>query len=174
MSLKKKGSLSGRLCWVDSWRNWMFEASLEIWFKLDSIKGFWCVYYKKKCFTQTHNGGWSRLSEENQKITFVEYIHTNRLIIKIFNNLPVEDRLKIFRKASNQSYTSVIWRIGAFTLLRNRLNADKSPAGRKDGCWYTRTERFDQARHEQGSTITENNYCIRTISLQRIKTRKGT
>ena len=44
--------------------------------------------------------------------------------------LLVKDRLKGFRKTGNQSYKVVVRRIGAVTLLRERLNVSKLPARR--------------------------------------------
>ena len=46
--------------------------------------------------------------------------------------LLIEDRLKGFRKAENQSYRVVIRRIGVVTLFRGRLNVSKLPARRID------------------------------------------
>ena len=42
----------------------------------------------------------------------------------------IKDRLKDFRKAGNQSYRAVVWRIGAVTLIKDRLNVSKLPARR--------------------------------------------
>ena len=61
------------------------------------------------------------------------------------------------------------------TLLRNRLNVSKLPARRICRSRETQTKEFDQAVSELGSTVFENNRrdSIRTVSLPRIKARKG-
>ena len=84
--------------------------------------------------------------------------------------LLVKDRLKGFRKAGNQSYRTVVRRIGAVTLFKDRLNVSKLPARTIGRSRETKTIEFDQAVSGFGSIIFENNRrdYICTIILPRI------
>ena len=87
--------------------------------------------------------------------------------------LSVKDRLKDFRKAGNQSYRGVVWKIGAVTLLRDRLNVSKLPA-RSIGWSRDTDERVWQAVSELWRTYFKNTRrdSIWTVSLPRIKDRE--
>ena len=54
-----------------------------------------------------------------------------------------KDSLKCFRKAKNQSYRTVVRRIGAVTFFRDRLNVSKLPARRISKSRETQTKEFD-------------------------------
>ena len=62
--------------------------------------------------------------------------------------LLVKKRLKGFRKAENQSYRSVVRRIGAVTLFWDRLNMRKLPARMIGRSRETQTKESDQAMSE--------------------------
>ena len=86
----------------------------------------------------------------------------------------IKDRLKGFRKVGNQIYWVVVRRIGAVTVIRDRLNVCKLPARRIDRK-ETQTKECDQTVSEFGSTVFENDWrdSVRTVSLPRIKPREG-
>ena len=69
--------------------------------------------------------------------------------------LLVKERLKGLRKAGNQSYRTVVRRIGAVTFFRDRLNVSKLPARRIGRSRKTQTKEFDQAGSEFESTVFE-------------------
>ena len=60
------------------------------------------------------------------------------------------------------------------TLFKDRLNVSKLPARRIGRSRERQTKEFDQAGSELGSTVFKNRKdSIRTVSLPRIKARKG-
>ena len=67
--------------------------------------------------------------------------------------LLVTDRLKVFKKAGNQSYRAVVRRIGSVTFFRDRLNVSKFPVRWIGGGRETQTKEFDQAVSEFGGTV---------------------
>ena len=87
----------------------------------------------------------------------------------------VKDRLKGFRKARNQSYSSVVKRIAAVILFRDRMNMSKLPGRRISRTKETQMKEFDQAGSKFENTVFENKNrdSIPTVWLPKIKASKG-
>ena len=88
--------------------------------------------------------------------------------------LLVKDRVEGFIKTGNQSYRSVLRKIGPVTFFRDKLNVSKLPAKRIGRSNETQTKEFHQAVSDFLSTVLQNNRrdSIRTVSLPRMKVRE--